>query len=189
MSDFLASPWWTAATAIALVWGLSALIVLLLGGAGTPKGKAFVWSGLLLLLGLFEGLFGYSLPDDLLSGTGLRVITNNLNVAQILIGTWLGCRFRREIIARLPRVQHEDPDAPALQVPRLAAGPLTRGDLLALVFDDEGRPVEPHVGVADVEQAVLLELRVERDGGKPLPSAFHRMQPRGTGRTGRRPPW
>ena len=35
---------------------------------------------------------------------------------------------------------------------------VARGDL---VLDDEGRAVEPHVGVADVEEPVLLELRVE----------------------------
>ncbi|MEZ2128055.1 MULTISPECIES: AbrB family transcriptional regulator [unclassified Sinorhizobium] len=27
-----------------------------------------------------------------------------LNIAQIVIGTWIGCRFRREIVGRLPRV-------------------------------------------------------------------------------------
>jgi quinol---cytochrome-c reductase cytochrome b subunit len=43
---------------------------------------------LLLTLGLFEGLFGYSLPDDLLSGAGLR-ITEGVLQSFPLVGTYL----------------------------------------------------------------------------------------------------
>ena len=35
---------------------------------------------------------------------GLAVPRTLLGLAQILIGTWIGCRFRREIVTRLPRV-------------------------------------------------------------------------------------
>jgi ubiquinol-cytochrome c reductase cytochrome b subunit len=42
----------------------------------------------LFTLGLFEGLFGYSLPDDLLSGAGLR-ITEGILQGFPLVGTYL----------------------------------------------------------------------------------------------------
>jgi len=41
----------------------------------------------LMVLGLLEGFAGYSLPDDLLSGTGLRFV-DGLIRAVPLIGTW-----------------------------------------------------------------------------------------------------
>ncbi|AZQ32576.1 cytochrome bc complex cytochrome b subunit [Streptomyces cyaneochromogenes] len=46
----------------------------------------FGWS--LLFLGMFEGLFGYSLPDDLLSGTGLRFVNGAL-LSVPIVGTYL----------------------------------------------------------------------------------------------------
>ncbi|TWD84572.1 menaquinol-cytochrome c reductase cytochrome b subunit precursor [Kribbella amoyensis] len=42
----------------------------------------------MLFLGVVEGFIGYGLPDDLLSGTGLR-ITEGLVLASPVIGTWL----------------------------------------------------------------------------------------------------
>ena len=54
------------------------------------KPREFNWLiGILLFtLGLLEGLFGYSLPDDLLSGTGLRITEGVLQSIPIL-GTYL----------------------------------------------------------------------------------------------------
>jgi ubiquinol-cytochrome c reductase cytochrome b subunit len=43
----------------------------------------------LLLLGVFNGFTGYSLPDDLLSGVGLR-IADSIALSIPLVGTWLG---------------------------------------------------------------------------------------------------
>jgi ubiquinol-cytochrome c reductase cytochrome b subunit len=42
----------------------------------------------LLLLAMFNGFTGYSLPDDLLSGTGLR-IAHSVALSVPLIGTWI----------------------------------------------------------------------------------------------------
>jgi ubiquinol-cytochrome c reductase cytochrome b subunit len=42
----------------------------------------------LLLLGIFEGFAGYSMPDDLLSGTGLR-IAYSVALSIPVIGTWI----------------------------------------------------------------------------------------------------
>ncbi|MGH2693683.1 MAG: cytochrome bc1 complex cytochrome b subunit [Actinomycetota bacterium] len=60
----------------------------------------------LLILALFNGFTGYSLPDDLLSGTGLR-IAYSIALSIPLIGTWIaflvfGGEFpAEEIIGRL----------------------------------------------------------------------------------------
>lgn len=60
----------------------------------------------LLLLAIFNGFTGYSLPDDLLSGTGLR-IAYSIALSIPLIGTWIaflvfGGEFpAEEIISRL----------------------------------------------------------------------------------------
>jgi ubiquinol-cytochrome c reductase cytochrome b subunit len=53
------------------------------------KPREFNWLiGIVLLtLGLLEGLFGYSLPDDLLSGTGLRITQGVLQSIPI-VGTY-----------------------------------------------------------------------------------------------------
>src|ERR1700735_3753722 len=58
--------------------------------AAYRKPREFNWLiGIVLFtLGLLEGLFGYSLPDDLLSGTGLR-ITEGVIQSIPIVGTYL----------------------------------------------------------------------------------------------------
>jgi ubiquinol-cytochrome c reductase cytochrome b subunit len=56
----------------------------------------------LLLLAIFNGFTGYSLPDDLLSGVGLR-IANSIALAVPLIGSWIaflvfGGEFPNDVI-------------------------------------------------------------------------------------------
>ncbi|WP_261720238.1 cytochrome bc complex cytochrome b subunit [Streptomyces sp. FZ201] len=58
------------------------------GSYRKPREINWLFGWLLLLLGLFEGLFGYSLPDDLLSGTGLRFVNGAL-LAVPVVGTYL----------------------------------------------------------------------------------------------------
>jgi len=58
------------------------------GSFRKPRGVNWVFGWTLLFLGLFEGLFGYSLPDDLLSGTGLRFVNGAL-LAVPVVGTYL----------------------------------------------------------------------------------------------------
>ena len=43
------------------------------GAFRKPREANWILGGLLLILGIVEGFMGYSLPDDLLSGTGLRI--------------------------------------------------------------------------------------------------------------------
>ena len=58
------------------------------GSFRKPREINWLFGWLLLFLGLFEGLFGYSLPDDLLSGTGLRFVNGAL-LSVPVVGTYL----------------------------------------------------------------------------------------------------
>ena len=51
-----------------------------------PTGSS---ASLLLMLGVIEGFIGYSLPDDLLSGTGLRIDVRRSLLSIPVIGTWI----------------------------------------------------------------------------------------------------
>ncbi|UAL30949.1 cytochrome bc complex cytochrome b subunit [Nocardioides rotundus] len=58
------------------------------GAFRKPRELNWVIGGLLLLLGILEGFAGYSLPDDLLSGTGLR-IADGLVKATPVVGSYM----------------------------------------------------------------------------------------------------
>ncbi|MEO6956958.1 MAG: ubiquinol-cytochrome c reductase cytochrome b subunit [Antricoccus sp.] len=58
------------------------------GAFRKPRETNWVIGCTLLLMGMAEGFMGYSLPDDLLSGTGLRVIYSAI-LSFPLVGTWL----------------------------------------------------------------------------------------------------
>ena len=58
------------------------------GAFRRPREANWVIGCVLLLLGIVEGFLGYGLPDDVLSGTGLR-ITSGIIVGLPVIGTWL----------------------------------------------------------------------------------------------------
>ncbi|MBO0852937.1 MAG: cytochrome bc complex cytochrome b subunit [Nocardia sp.] len=59
------------------------------GAFRKPREANWVIGSLLLILAMFEGFFGYSLPDDLLSGTGLRAAFGGITMGLPLIGTWM----------------------------------------------------------------------------------------------------
>ncbi len=59
------------------------------GAFRRPREITWVLGVLLLILALFEGFFGYSLPDDLLSGTGLRAAFSGITLSVPVVGTWL----------------------------------------------------------------------------------------------------
>ena len=63
------------------------LRVFFTGAFRKPREFNWILGILLLTLGLVEGLLGYSLPDDLLSGTGLR-ITSAIIQAIPIVGTY-----------------------------------------------------------------------------------------------------
>src|ERR1700738_3275124 len=59
------------------------------GAFRKPREANWVIGSLLLILSMFEGYFGYSLPDDLLSGIGLRAALSSISLGMPAIGTWL----------------------------------------------------------------------------------------------------
>ncbi|WP_328411344.1 cytochrome bc1 complex cytochrome b subunit [Nocardia sp. NBC_00403] len=59
------------------------------GAFRKPREANWVIGCLLLILAMFEGFFGYSLPDDLLSGTGLRAAFGGITMSIPIIGTWM----------------------------------------------------------------------------------------------------
>jgi len=58
------------------------------GAFRKPRELNFVIGGLLLMLGILNGFSGYSLPDDLLSGTGLRIADGLMKSVPVL-GTYV----------------------------------------------------------------------------------------------------
>ena len=59
------------------------------GAFRRPREANWVIGVILLILAIFEGFFGYSLPDDLLSGTGIRAALSSITLGIPLVGTWL----------------------------------------------------------------------------------------------------
>ena len=58
------------------------------GAFRKPREANWVIGSLLLILAMFEGFFGYSLPDDLLSGTGIRAALSSITLGIPIVGTW-----------------------------------------------------------------------------------------------------
>ena len=58
------------------------------GAFRRPREANWIIGCVLLLLGMAEGFMGYSLPDDLLSGVGLRIMSAII-VGLPIIGTWI----------------------------------------------------------------------------------------------------
>lgn len=78
---------WAAHTFIAGMM-IHLLRVFLTGAFRKPREITWTIGALMLLLGTVEGFLGYSLPDDLLSGTGLRA-TDGFIKATPVVGTYL----------------------------------------------------------------------------------------------------
>ncbi|MEV6767578.1 cytochrome bc complex cytochrome b subunit [Nocardia sp. NPDC051030] len=76
----------------ALLFAASIIIhmmrVFFTGAFRRPREATWVVGSVLLILAMFEGYFGYSLPDDLLSGTGLRAPLGGITMSVPIIGTW-----------------------------------------------------------------------------------------------------
>ena len=95
----------------ALIFSASIMVhlarIFFTGAFRRPREANWVIGSLLLILAMFEGYFGYSLPDDLLSGIGLRAALSSITLGMPVIGTWLhwalfGGDFPGEII--IPRL-------------------------------------------------------------------------------------
>src|SRR3954454_8676333 len=78
---------WSAMLFIAAMF-VHLIRVFVTGAFRKPREINWMIGGTLLLLGILEGFAGYSLPDDLLSGTGLR-IADGLVKATPLVGSYM----------------------------------------------------------------------------------------------------
>ena len=121
---------WSAMLFIAAMY-VHMLRVFFTGAFRKPRELNWVIGVLLMVLGLIEGFAGYSLPDDLLSGTGLRFVDGLIRSIPI-VGSYLeyfvfGGEFPgNEIIPRLYMVH-------ILLVPALLLG-LIAAHMLLLVY-------------------------------------------------------
>src|ERR1700712_4369869 len=77
---------WAALLFVAAI-GLHMLRIFFTGAFRKPRELNWVIGFVLFILALAEGFTGYSLPDDLLSGNGLRIIDGLLKGIPV-IGTW-----------------------------------------------------------------------------------------------------
>ena len=105
--------------------------VFLTGAFRKPRELNWIIGGVLLLLGILEGFAGYSLPDDLLSGTGLR-IADGLVKATPVLGSYMsffmfGGEFPGDVI--IPRLY----TAHVLLIPGLLLA-LIAAHMLLLVY-------------------------------------------------------
>ncbi len=82
---------WAALLFIAAI-GLHMLRVFFTGAFRKPRELNWVVGFVLFVLAMAEGFTGYSLPDDLLSGNGLRII-DGLIKAFPVIGVWMSYLF------------------------------------------------------------------------------------------------
>ncbi|MEU1409705.1 ubiquinol-cytochrome c reductase cytochrome b subunit [Streptomyces sp. NPDC005728] len=78
---------WSALTMIAAL-SLHTLRHFFTGAFRKPREVNWLIGFLILVLAIVEGFLGYSLPDDLLSGTGLRIF-EGITLAIPLVGTYL----------------------------------------------------------------------------------------------------
>ncbi|MFE9407735.1 cytochrome bc complex cytochrome b subunit [Streptomyces sp. NPDC006704] len=100
------------------------------GAFRRPREVNWLFGAGLLILGMFDGFMGYSLPDDLLSGTGVRFMEGAI-LSVPIVGTYLSFFFFGgefpgvELIARLYTIH-------VLLIPGIMLGLLVAH--LALVF-------------------------------------------------------
>ncbi|MCX7521534.1 ubiquinol-cytochrome c reductase cytochrome b subunit [Microbacterium sp. STN6] len=78
---------WAALLFVAAI-GLHMLRIFFTGAFRKPRELNWVIGFMLFILAMAEGFTGYSLPDDLLSGNGLRIIDGMVKGLP-LVGTWI----------------------------------------------------------------------------------------------------
>jgi ubiquinol-cytochrome c reductase cytochrome b subunit len=78
---------WAALLFVAAI-GLHMLRVFFTGAFRKPREINWIIGFVLFILAMLEGFTGYSLPDDLLSGNGLRIIDGMVKGVPI-VGTWI----------------------------------------------------------------------------------------------------
>jgi membrane AbrB-like protein len=181
----------THAMRVATVVSVVPFLVFAFGSHGTGSGQANATSDSILLLVLALGLaYGTALlfrrtpfPNPWLVGpiflgtilgaSGLLVVDVPwflIVLAQILIGTWLGCRFRREVLARLPRVTLSAVAVSAFLVIGAAAGAVVLTAISDLPYTTSFLSLAP----AAVTEMVITAQAMDLD--PQIVTAFHVMR-------------
>lgn len=131
------------------------LVTFFTGGFRKPRRAGWVLLFLILVTALAGGWSGYALPDDMLSGTGLRIFEGIL-LGIPVVGTWLkdlffGGQFPGQIIENLYPIHIAV--VPALLVALLAVRVAILYRLKPPQFSGPGRTDENVVGVPLVPNA------------------------------------
>lgn len=176
------------------VSGVVAVVPLFVVAFGKPGGAALVPSGasqnLLLLalalaaaIGAARLLKATPLPNPWLVGpifvgvglgaSGLLTLvvpTTLVVLAQILIGTWLGCQFRREILVMLPRVASAGMAIALFMIAAAGIGSLVLAGLTSLPVTTSFLALAPAAVTEMVVTARAMHLDAE------IVTAFHVMR-------------
>lgn len=152
---------WAAMLFIAAMF-VHMIRVFVTGAFRKPRELNWIIGGLLLLLGILEGFAGYSLPDDLLSGTGLR-IADGLVKATPIVGTYMSFfmfdgEFPGEAI--IPRLY----TAHVLLIPGLILG-LIAAHMLLLVYHKHTQWAGPGRTNDNVVGYPMLPVYMAKAGG------------------------
>jgi ubiquinol-cytochrome c reductase cytochrome b subunit len=136
--------------------------VFLTGAFRKPREVNWLIGGLLLLLGILEGFAGYSLPDDLLSGTGLR-IADGLVKATPVVGTYMsfflfGGEFPGDVVVSRLYIVH------VLLVPGLILALIT-AHMLLLVYHKHTQWPGPGKTEKNVVGPPMLPIYAAKAGG------------------------
>jgi membrane AbrB-like protein len=118
-------------------------------------------------------LVGPILLGTLLGASGLLLVEVPwalIVVAQILIGTWLGCRFRREVIVRLPRVALSGLAVSAVMIAAAAGGAIVLSAASGLPYTTSFLGLAP----AAVTEMVITAQAMDLD--PQIVTAFHVMR-------------
>jgi ubiquinol-cytochrome c reductase cytochrome b subunit len=132
------------------------------GAFRKPRELNWVIGSVLLLLGILEGFAGYSLPDDLLSGTGLR-IADGLVKATPVVGSYMsffmfGGEFPGDVIIPRLYVAH------VLLIPGLLLA-LIGAHMLLLVFHKHTQWAGPGRTEKNVVGYPMLPVYMAKAGG------------------------
>src|SRR4051794_33907162 len=152
---------WSAMLFIAAMF-VHMMRVFLTGAFRKPRELNWVIGSLLILLGIIEGFAGYSLPDDLLSGTGLR-IADGLVKATPVVGTYMsffmfGGEFPGDVI--IPRLYM----AHILLIPGLLLA-LIAAHMLLLVYHKHTQWAGPGRTEQNVVGFPMLPVYAAKAGG------------------------
>jgi ubiquinol-cytochrome c reductase cytochrome b subunit len=152
---------WAAIIFIAAMF-VHMMRILFTGAFRRPREINYVIGGLLLILGTLEGFAGYSLPDDLLSGTGLR-IAEGLTRSIPVVGTYasffmFGGEFPGSVLVPRLYIVH------VLLIPGLIIALITL-HLLLLVYHKHTQWPGPGRTNANVVGFPLLPVYMAKAGG------------------------